>query len=80
MKRQERKAWFAYEGYVELGVGKSRASTLNVWGYEKGEDFTCRLEISRAGIAVYTGRKGNKLLDDFSWKGFIERLEAGAKK
>jgi hypothetical protein len=53
------------------------ARTRPVWitGYGKAEGFACRLEISAAGIVVYTGTKGRKKLGDFTWEEFVDQLK-----
>jgi hypothetical protein len=57
---------------VPVPVGKKP-----VWitGYSKSDEFVCRLEISAAGIAVFTGRKGRKSLGDWTWEKFVQDLE-----
>ena len=48
-----------------------------IMGYGKRKDFACRLEINRAGIAVYSGTYGNQKLCNDSWERFVERLRGG---
>jgi hypothetical protein len=53
---------------------------LEVRGYKKSGYFACRLEISAAGIKIYTGAKGNKLLANVNWEGLVEMLSKPKKK
>lgn len=50
------------------------SSGLEVRAYSKKDEFLGRLEISHAGIAVYTGAKGTKLLGNLSWEKFFDRM------
>jgi len=48
---------------------------LTVWAYTKRGKYLGRVEINRAGLAAYTGRKGTKLLDNMPWERLFARLE-----
>ena len=47
---------------------------IKLWGYDKSENFVCRLEISAAGIAIFSGRKGGRKLGRFNWEGLVKKL------
>jgi hypothetical protein len=68
MKR--RSSYLSVRDPIELGKGEA----ATVWGYSKSEKFVCRLEISSAGVAVYSGEKGGKLLGNLSWEQLVEKL------
>ena len=61
--------------YVTVPEATLDIAPVVIMGYGKRKNFTCRLEINRAGIAVYTGTYGNKRLCDVSWERFVEKLE-----
>jgi len=48
---------------------------ITVWAYTKRGKFLGRVELNRAGLAVFVGRKGNKCLGNMSWEGLFERLD-----
>ncbi len=48
---------------------------LTVWAYNKRGKYLGRVEINRAGLAAYTGRKGTKLLGNMRWERLFERLQ-----
>lgn len=68
-KYQKRSSYLSANG-IELGK-----KPIYVWGYDKSEDFVCRLEINAAGIAVFTGKKGQKKLRDLTWEELITDLK-----
>jgi hypothetical protein len=47
---------------------------LTVWAYGKKNNYVGRIEISRAGLAAYTGTKGKKRIANLSWEQLFERL------
>jgi hypothetical protein len=47
---------------------------LTVWGYTRRGKLLGRVEINQAGLAAFTGRKGNKKLGNMSWETFFNRL------
>lgn len=67
----KRSSFLQYTAVSALGV-----KPVRVWGYDKKGKFVCRLEINGAGIAVYTGKKGQKTVGDLSWEKLIQRLQA----
>lgn len=67
----KRSSFLQYTAISELGVKPAK-----VWGYDKKGKFVCRLEINGAGIAVYTGTKGQKRVGDLSWERLVQRLQA----
>ena len=48
---------------------------ITVWAYTKRGKLLGRVEVNRAGLAVATGKKGNKQLGNLSWEKLIEVLE-----
>ncbi len=67
----KRSSFLQYTAISELGV-----KPVRVWGYDKKGTFVCRVEINGAGMAVYTGKKGQKRVGDLSWEKLVERLQA----
>ena len=55
-----------------VSLGKGRAVTI--WGYDTSGKFVCRLEVSNAGVAVFSGEKGGKRLCNLTWEGFVNTL------
>ncbi len=41
---------------------------LTIWAYSGRGKYLGRVEINRAGLAAYTGRKGKKLLGNMRWE------------
>jgi len=60
-----------YRGYIDLGVGPS----VRVWGYGKKGKFVCRVELNSAGLAVFSGTKGQKKIANVTWEGLVKRLK-----
>lgn len=58
-----------YDQYVELGK-----APMKIWAYGKKNNFVCRLEISAAGLAVYSGVTGNKLISNVTWERLVSDL------
>jgi len=71
MKTKNRKR-SSYLSTNELQLGRA---PIKIWGYDKSEDFVCRLEINAAGLAVFAGGRGGKKLGDFSWERLVKKLE-----
>lgn len=67
MKR--RMGYLQMKEEVPLGI-----RGLVVWAYSKRGKYLGRVEINRAGLAAYTGRKGQNCLGNMSWERFFERL------
>jgi len=65
----KRSSYLMYDEEIQLGK-----RPLKVWGYDPKQVFVCRLEISGAGIAVYTGKKGGKCIADLTWEDLVKRL------
>ena len=64
------------QGYLELHeTVKLTLRGITVWAYTKRGKFLGRVEVNRAGIAVATGKNGNKKLGTLSWEKLIEVLE-----
>jgi len=49
-------------------------SGLTVWAYTKRGKYLGRVEINRAGLAAYTGKKGGIRLGNMNWERLFERL------
>jgi hypothetical protein len=60
--------------YVIMPEHELDISPLYVSGYSTAGKFVCRLEISRAGVAVYNGSKGVKKLCDYKWEDLVKKL------
>ena len=67
----KRSSFLQYTAGSELGV-----KPVRVWGYDKKGKFVCRLEINGAGLAVYTGKKGQKRVGDLNWEKLVQQLQA----
>jgi hypothetical protein len=53
---------------------------LEVWAYDKDDNFVGRLEINRAGLEAFVGPKGRKSIGDLSWERVFERLAKKEEK
>ena len=63
-------------GYLKLHeVVELNLRGLTVWAYTRRGKYLGRVEINRAGLAAYTGKKGTRLLGNMSWERLFERLE-----
>ncbi len=62
-------------GYLKLHevISLSRRG-LTVWAYNKRGKYLGRVEVSHAGLAAYTGRKGGKRLVNMVWERFFDWL------
>ena len=64
------------QGYLQLHeTVELTLRGITVWAYTKRGKFLGRVEVNRAGIAVATGKKGNKKLGNLSWEKLFEVLE-----
>jgi hypothetical protein len=66
---KKRSSYMRYNAFVEL-----KRTPLFVSGYNKAGNFVCRIGMSSAGLAVYAGTTGNKLLADVTWETLVKRL------
>ena len=66
----KRSSYMQYTKSVELGV-----KPVRFWAYDKKGKFVCRVELNSAGVAVFSGIKGNKRLADVNWEEFVKRLK-----
>jgi hypothetical protein len=48
---------------------------LTVRAYNKRDKFLGRVDINRAGLKAYVGKKANKVLGNMSWEQLFERLD-----
>jgi hypothetical protein len=48
---------------------------FTVRAYTKRGRFLGRVDINRAGLRAYIGRKANKVLGDMSWEQLFDRLK-----
>ena len=69
MKQRRRSSYLSVPDGIELA-----RSPAIVRGYSKSGRFVCRLEISSAGVAVYSGGKGKKLLRNVTWETLVKLL------
>ena len=64
-------------GYLKLHeVVELNLRGLTVWAYSKRGKYLGRVEVNRAGLAAYAGRKGTKRLGNMSWETLFTRLGA----
>jgi hypothetical protein len=70
MKTKTRKR-SSYLSARDLQLGKR---PIKIWGYDKSEDFVCRLEINAAGVEVFSGGRGGKKLGNYSWEQLVTKL------
>lgn len=56
-----------------------RKNPIRICAYDKEEKFACRVHIAAAGIAVYSGKRGGKLLGDFTWGRFVKCIQKHEK-
>lgn len=73
MKRQAHKR----SSYLSTYGLELRKRPIYIWGYDKAENFVCRIEINAAGLAVYSGKRGGKKLCDLSWERLVKKLKDG---
>lgn len=66
----KRTSYLQYDDVINLGK-----RNLKVWGYGKNGKYVCRVEINAVGIAVYTGKKGQRCLANLTWEGLVQRLK-----
>lgn len=66
----KRSSYLQYKAATQLG-----RTPLKVWCYDKRERFVCRVEISGAGLAVFSGKKGKRKLGDMTWERLVARLK-----
>lgn len=63
------------KGYLriheEIQLGKAG---IVVWAYGKRGRYLGRVEISGAGLAAYTGKKGRRRLGNMNWESLFKRL------
>ena len=67
----KRSSYLKHDDVIELGK-----RGIQIWCYGKTRRYVCRLEVNAAGLAVYTGKTGKKLIADVSWERLIEKLTA----
>jgi hypothetical protein len=66
----KRRGYLKMNETIELGL-----PGITVWAYGQRHKYLGRVEINAAGLAAYTGKKGNKKLGNMSWAHFFDRLE-----
>ena len=69
-KNRKRTGYFKMHGDFAL----TRQVGLEVWAYDKNDDFVGRLEINRAGLEAFVGARGTTSLGNMSWEEVFERL------
>ena len=70
MPELKRSSYLQMRDSVSLGKGDA----VTIWGHDPDGKFVCRLEISNAGVAVYSGEKGKKKLCNLTWEGLVNQL------
>ena len=55
---------------------KLARAPITVRGFDTSGKFVCRLEINGAGVDVFAGEKGGKLICRLNWEGFLDALTA----
>lgn len=65
----KRSSYLQYDELLPLGK-----RGLTIWGYDKNEQFVCRLEINAAGLALFSGTKGKKRIANASWETLVEKF------
>jgi hypothetical protein len=66
----KRSSYLSIRDSVSLGKGDA----VTIWGHDTEGRFVCRLELSNAGVAVYSGAKGQKRLCNLTWEGLVDTL------
>ena len=67
------RGYLKLDEYIELTL-----RGFTVWAYTKRGKYLGRVEVNKAGLAAYTGRKGTRKLGNMSWQRFFERLQESA--
>jgi hypothetical protein len=63
------------KSYLQINeTFKLSRSGLKIWAYTRRGKYLGRVEINSAGLAAYTGKKGQKRLGNMRWETFFERL------
>jgi hypothetical protein len=75
MPKLKRSSSMQYRGYVDLGMGPS----VRIRGYDKKSKFVCRVELNSAGLALFSGTKGQKKIANVTWEQLVERLDQRTK-
>ena len=69
MKHKKRTGYLKLKEEIELNI-----KGLSVWAYDKKKDFVGRLDINRAGIEPFVGKKGTTSLGNINWETVFKRL------
>jgi len=70
MKTKKRSSYLSAR---DIHIGKR---PIKIWGYDQSNNFVCRLEISAAGLKVFSGKTGGKKLCDWYWETLVEKLKS----
>ncbi len=70
MPELKRSSYLSMRDSVSLGKGDA----VTIWGYDPDGKFVCRLEISNAGMAIFSGQKGGKMLRNLTWERLVKEL------
>lgn len=65
----KRSSYVRYTTDIEL-----KRTPLKIWGYDREGNFVCRIEITGAGLALYTGTTGGEAVADLTWEQLVSRL------
>jgi len=64
------------EAYLHINeTVKLTLRGITVWAYTRRGKFLGKVEINRAGLAAYTGKKAGIKLGDMRWETLFERLD-----
>jgi hypothetical protein len=69
---RRRSACMDFNGEIPLGKGKKECV---VYGRGRTGKLVCRVEISAAGMALYAGETGRKLIKDLSWERLVKQFK-----
>jgi hypothetical protein len=68
--RKKRRSSLQFRDGIDIGIGRA----VEIRGYDPSGNFVCRLEISNAGVEVFSGTKGGKCLCKLTWEGLVNTL------
>jgi len=61
-------------GFLRLEEIPLKKVGLSIRAYGKKKNYVGRVEINHAGLAAFTGPKGNKCIANLSWERLFARL------
>jgi hypothetical protein len=66
----KRRGYLQLHEEVEMGI-----RGLTVWAYSRNYKFLGKVQINRAGLSAWTGKKANRRVCNLTWEQLFERLE-----